>query len=72
METGEREGDVNEVGCEPFAGGAVRCGNNFSLIGGKVGMGKAVEEVDGGLKIFSNQMQIKKEFSSVFNHFPNS
>jgi len=49
MEAGERKGGVNEIGSEPFAGGAVACGNAFSLVGGKAGMVKAVEDVDGGL-----------------------
>ena len=35
MEAGEREGGVNQVGSEPFAGGAFARGNAFSLVGGK-------------------------------------
>jgi len=49
MEAGEREGGVNQVGSEAFTGGAVARGNAFSLVGGKAGMVKAVEDVDGGL-----------------------
>jgi hypothetical protein len=40
---------VNQVGSEAFTGGAVARGNAFSLVGGKAGMVKAVEDVDGGL-----------------------
>ncbi len=49
MEAGERKGGVNEVGSEPFASGAVVSRDAFSLVGGKAGMVKAVEDVDGGL-----------------------
>jgi len=41
---GERKGGVNEVGSEGFAGGAVDSRHCFSLVGGKAGMVKAVEE----------------------------
>ena len=49
MEAGESKGGVNEVGSEPFPGCAVGGRDAFSLVGGKAGMVKAVEDVDGGL-----------------------
>ena len=49
VEPGERKGRINQVGCEPFAGGAVACRDALSLVGGKAGMVKAVEDVAGGL-----------------------
>jgi hypothetical protein len=61
MEPGERKGGVNEVGCEPFASGAVVCRDAFSLVSGKAGMVKAVEDVDGGLPDSTGGEQ-------VFNH----
>ena len=59
MEAGERKGGVNEVGCEPFpSGGAVVCRDALSLVGGKAGMVKAVEDVDGGLADSSGGEQV--------------
>jgi hypothetical protein len=40
---------VNEVGCEPFAGGAVASGHALSLVGGEARMVKAVQDLQGGL-----------------------
>src|SRR5205809_1466568 len=36
VEPGERKGCVDEVGCEPFAGGAVACDHTLSLVGGNI------------------------------------
>ena len=58
MEAGERKGGVNQVGSEPFAGGAVAGGDAFSLVGGKAVMVKAVEDVDGGLADSSGGEQV--------------
>jgi hypothetical protein len=44
MQAGERKGGVNEVGSEPFPGGAVGGRNAFSLVGGQSGMVEAVED----------------------------
>lgn len=49
VEPGERKGCVDEVRCEPFAGDAVACDHTLSLIGGKAGMVKVVQNVQGGL-----------------------
>jgi hypothetical protein len=58
---GERKGGVNQIGGEPFPRGAVACRDAFSLVGGKAGMVKAVEDVDGGLPDSTGGEQ-------VFNH----
>jgi hypothetical protein len=49
VEPGKRKGCVDKVRCEPFAGGAVACDHTLSLVGGKAGMVKAVQNVQGGL-----------------------
>ncbi len=49
VEPGERKGGVNQIGGEPLPGGAVSCRHALSFVGGKAGMVKAVEDVDGGL-----------------------
>jgi hypothetical protein len=49
VEPGERKRCVDKVRCEAFAGGAVACGHTLSLVGGKAGMVKAVQNVKGGL-----------------------
>jgi hypothetical protein len=58
MEAGERKRRVNQVGSEPFAGGAVACRDALSLVGGKAGMVKAVEDVDGGLADLAGGEQV--------------
>lgn len=49
VEAGERKGRVNQIGREAFAGGAVFGRHALAFVGGKSGMVKAVEDVDGGL-----------------------
>jgi hypothetical protein len=49
VEPGERKRCVDEVGCEPFPGGAVACREALSLAGGEARMAKAVEDVEAGL-----------------------
>ena len=49
VEAGERKGRVNQIGCEAFAGGAVFGRHALAFVGGKAGMVKAVEDLNGGL-----------------------
>ncbi len=49
MEAGEGKRRVDEVGGEPFRGGAVACRDAVSLVSGEARMVKAVENVQGGL-----------------------
>jgi len=48
-EPDERKRCAHEVGCEPFSGGTVACTDALSLVGGKAGAMKAVQDVQGGL-----------------------
>jgi len=49
VQPGKRKRSVNYIRCKAFAGGAVGGGDTLSFIGGKAGMVKAVQDVEGGL-----------------------
>ena len=72
VEPGERKGCVDQVRCQPFAGGAVACDHTRSLVGGKAGMVKAVQNVQGGLADPAAGEEVGEQVVAEKEHEPES